>query len=193
MALPIPRTGEDCERLLEQARSRMRVAEVRLHFAKELSRFLGAGSAVWTSARREALQELLASAGEDAIDPVLRAVMQTPRAEVTDDAEAVLAAIGRGSNALLEQLVARLDNAAAPSMRAVLIRSLSHVGKPISRAHFETALNDDDADVRDAAAIALGQLRLRDAKPALARRLEREKNPVVRESIKSAVEELENA
>lgn len=171
----------------------MQIAEARLHFAKELSRFLGAGSSVWTSACREALQELLASAAEDAIEPVLIAVARTPRSEVADDAEAVLAAIGRRSNALLEQLVARLDQAPSPSMRAVLIRSLSHVGGPISATHFEMALNDDDADVRDAAAIAIGQLGLRDAKPALARRLDREKNAVVRDSIKAAVEELETA
>lgn len=188
----IPRTTDECDRLLESAKSvmRMPMAEIRRDLVSELARFLGARSSVWTTNRRETLSGLIASAGEDAIGPVLETVARTPRAEIADDAEAVLTIIVRRSHSVLNAFLVHLDRILPSAVRAVLIRTLFQVGKQVDQNLFETALNDDDAEVRDAAAIAIGQLGLGQAKVALERRLKREKNPVVIDSIQTAIDEL---
>lgn len=193
LTVAIPRTGEECDRLLVQARIRMRMPEMRAPFAKELARFLGAGSTVWTMDRRHSLHVLLESAGEDAVEPVLASVARTPRAEVVDDAELVLAGFARQSSTNVRVLVQRLGSADSAPVRAALLRSLAAVGDPSATPSIERALDDDSAEVRDAAATAVSLLGGTNARSALSRRLGRERNPVVLASLKDALEQLEDA
>jgi HEAT repeat protein len=171
----------------------MRNPEARALFARELARFLGAASRVWTAERRSRLRRLLQMAGDEAIGPVLVTIVQTPRAEVVDEGEAVLTALGRESSTLLRRLVDLLPRTAPPTARAALVQSLAGVSDPAAKAAIEFALNDESPEVRDAAASALAQIGGPDARSVLQRRLQRERNAVVSASLRAALEELENA
>jgi HEAT repeat protein len=193
VTMAIPTTGDECERLLDQAAHRMRNPEARALFARELARFLGAASSVWTAERRARLRRLLQTAGDEALGPILATIIQTPRAEVVDEAEAVLTALGRESITLLRQLVDLVPRTAPPTARAALVQSLAGVRDPTAKVAIEVALNDEAPEVRDAAASALARFGAHDSLPALQRRLQRERNAVVVASLRAALEELENA
>jgi HEAT repeat protein len=134
-------------------------------------------------------------AGAEAIGPNLATIGQSPRAEVVDEGEAVLTLLGRESSVLLRQLIDLVPRTAAPSARAALVQSLAGVrdGNAAARSVIEGALNDESADVRDAAANALAEVGAPDARPALQRQLRRERNAVVAASLRAALEELETA
>jgi len=188
-SLPVPRTADECDHLLEVTRRRMLSPEARPFFARELARFLGAESTVWSRERRETLREVLAAAGESAIDAVLEAVAQTSRADVSDEAEAVLRDVVSRSPAIMPALCRRFQQATSPAARASSIRALRGMDARPARTLLE-ALNDADLEVRDAAATALGRHGGLEAKTYLVRRLARERNEIVRESIQTALEEL---
>lgn len=189
----LPRTGDDCDRLLGSARVPLRDAELRGPFLRRLTPFLGAGSAVWTAERRERLRELLVSAGEDAIDPILAEVARAPRGDVAEDAEMALAALGAQSPQLLRALLNRLDKAHAASASASLVRAVADLGDAVARPKLEGMLAHESVEVRDAAALGLGRLGDKEAITALTRHLSSEPNQLVLESIKSALEELGGA
>jgi HEAT repeat protein len=138
----------------------MRNPEVHALFARELARFLGA-------ARRGLLRRLLQTAGDEAIGPILATIVQAPRAEVVDEAEAVLTALGRESITLLRQLIDLVPRTAPPTARAALVQSLAGVRDPTAKLAIEVALNDEAPEVRDAAASALARFGAPDALPAL--------------------------
>ena len=60
---PVPRTPGECDHLLDVTRTRMLSPDARPFFARQLARFLGAESTVWSRERREALREVLAADG----------------------------------------------------------------------------------------------------------------------------------
>lgn len=187
--LPVPRTASECDHLLEATRRRMRSPEARPFFARELARFLGAGSSVWSQERREMLRTVLAEAGESGVDAVLEAVARTSRADSSDDAEAVLREVLVRSPAVASTLSRRFEQTTSPAVRASIVRALGESRMRLSPTLL-SAIDDADVEVRDAAATALGRQRGTTARAVLTRRLAREKSPAVRESIESALDEL---
>lgn len=119
--------------------------------------------------------------------PILATIVQTPRAEVVDEAETILTALGRESSTLLRQLVDLVPRTASPTARAALVQSLAGVRDQTAKLAIEVALNDEAPEVRDAAASALARFGALDALPALQRRLRRERNAVVLSSLRAAL------
>src|SRR5262249_10860997 len=141
--------------------------------------------------RRRSLRALLVSAGEESVEPILSFVGEASRAEIVDEAERVLADIARNSHALFVVLSLRMAELTSAA-RATVLRALVDANESFAQKFGETFLNDRDPETRDAAAWILARRRNVASKNALERRLQSEQNPVVIESIRTALEELEN-
>ncbi len=186
----IPTTGEDCDRLLAAARHHMRRLEHQPALAKELARFLGANSSVWSVKRRTELRHLLAEA-DGAVDAVLNAVAEKPRADISDEAEAVLVKVLAQTPSSLSAFMRRFERDVSAASRASIVRAIGNSSvADAARRMMMMALADDDAEVRDAAATSLTHVGGTTVERALRHRLEREENAVVRESLQSALDDL---
>lgn len=191
--LAVPQTETEADALLDAMRRRLRIPEYRRFFARELARFIGANSTVWSAARRAALRNVLASAGDEALDAILEVVAANPRVDVSDEAEGVVREMIAQSPSFVSALIVRFDRVGAGAARATIVRALQDVSTRDAHLLAVRALGDAEPEVRDAAAAALARLGGADAQAILRRRLERERNPVVREAIEDALAELQAA
>jgi hypothetical protein len=195
----IPRTEDECERLLDASA----VLAMTPAFCSFLAGFLGAASSVWTSPRRNRLREILSAGGVVASLAVLGAVAHTPRAEVVDDAvEMLIEAAGqdeRVAAALAGLLVlAKAERNALvgdhPAVRATIARALARMRGPRTRdvrlVALAIALVDPSTEVRDAAIQALGSSGDPVAQRLLAQQRPKEAEPFLVEAIDDALAEL---
>lgn len=184
----VPENAADAAQLLEAARRRLssEVSGVSA-LPRDLARFLGANSAAWSHQNRVKLRTLLASIGEAGIAAALAAVAERPRADVGDDAAEVLRLAVRRWPTLVGALEQRFDSARSP-VRATIVRGIASFD--VARALIVKALGDDDPEVRDAAAQALGRADA-SVRAILERQLGKEQHAIVRESIQMALDELD--
>lgn len=174
----IPRTGEECERVLLAAIT----STMTLELVAYLAGFLGASSQVWTASRRHRLRNLLARYGTAVVPIVLAAVARAPREEVVDETVDVLILAAAADARVVEQLSTRLlephmsgsEDALAeqPSARATIARALGRLhARGATRAQrlsaLAVALEDVAPEVRDAAIEALASSSLADRSIAM--------------------------
>lgn len=166
VAWGIPRTGDECDRVLDAG-----AATPNVDVARYLAGFMGAASHVWTPSRRLRLRTLLAGFGSQVVPLVLSAVAATPRQEVIDEAVDVLIAAASSDDRVIENLVHLLAapvlragsgkpvTAEPPPVRATITRALGRTRTPATREHrlgaLAIALVDAAPSVRDAAIQAL--------------------------------------
>jgi HEAT repeat protein len=101
---------------------------------------------------RDAAADVLRLAAKPQTTKLL--VGELGREEVQDEAERVLATIGRGA---LSELIEACEDP-NPSVRASAVRSLGEIGDPSAVSVVFGKLADIDPDVRDAAANSLGKM-----------------------------------
>jgi hypothetical protein len=179
--LAMPKTDTEGDALLTQLE---RLPDRRA-WVPQLVQILGAGNRIWNMERRARLFKIIASAGDYAVGHVLDVVMEFPRAEVLDDAQLLL----RSTEISVDSLRTWFSYVAG-SARAVLITALAHRHDLHSANLMEQSLDDQDAEVRDAAASALVVLRPRSALVALTQRRARETDNFVRASIDDAIADI---
>lgn len=190
-ALPVPKTGEAADDMLTFTRDRLRGPEGG-RIARELARFLGANSAVWTWSRREALRELLVSVGARGALAALEALERSPRTDVSDEAEVVVREVLRQSPLATATLVTAFDRSRSVAVRSTVIRALGSVRDQLASSVVHQALDAHDPEVRESAIFALGEQEGRTAESVLRRRRETESNPVVVDAIEEVLSELES-
>jgi hypothetical protein len=175
----IPRTEDDCERVLDAADAATASPEFSSY--PYLASFLGASSRLWTSARRNRLRVILARAGVEVTSPVLQAVARTPRQEVIDDAIDVLDQAAIRDERVVRALAGRLlihdplvrDHAAVRATIARVLGRHRELGtREVRLVALARALLDPAAEVRDAAIQALG-----DSRDPVAMRLLEQRRP----------------
>ena len=202
----VPKTDEDCERLLAMAAR----CEPGPDLAADLAPFLGAASRVWTPARRDRVRHLIAAVGIEAVPPVLAAVLATPRQEVIDEAVGTLVEAAREDDRIIvmlaAQLVARLQArpsspgespTGAPHVRATIVRVIGAGGgagaRELRMNALACALADDAPEVRDVAVQVLGTSADPIARQLLRARASVEPVAFLRDAIVDALEELGEA
>ena len=202
----VPLTESACDGMLATADWRMKEQpSLRHDVAADLSRFLGANSHVWTTARRARLERILVSAGTHHLGCVFAVVARSPRDEVMDHAVRVLVAAAAEDELMSRELVHSLANASwltvtqIPAVREVMLRALANskgrvAGEAKVRIAFALAKGDPSPAVRDAAVQALSVMGGSDAVAILLSLLGElqgsEQNPAVRESIADGLETL---
>lgn len=188
--LPVPTSGQACDDMLAFTRDRLRGPEGD-RIARDLARFLGANSSVWTWPRRENLRSLLASVGERGAVAALQALERTPRTDVSDEVGVVLRKILRDSPSVATSLVRAYNRSRSVVVRATLVRALGSARQLPALSLVLRALDDAEPEVREAASFAVAEQDERAAKEHLRRRLQAEQNAVVREAIEEVLSELE--
>lgn len=197
----VPRTHEEARELLQHAARALRRNQALAFVSRQLARFLGASSAVWTHERRAELRALLREAGPEGLLASLRAVADHPVAEVMDEATRIVEPF-----ALAQPLaiVSLLDwppitkpefqpLASSAAVRVVAARALVGVDEPQIFESLLRALRDPSAEVRDAVVEVLARRGDARAASALRALLATEPDAVVRASIEAALEELGSA
>jgi hypothetical protein len=198
----IPADEVQCDALLGTAGWRMNepaFAAVRSDLVRDLARFLGASSRVWTTPRRLRLEQLLIDAGPYCIGPVFDTVAAMPRDEVMDQAVSVLAAAATAHEEVAETLASLGDAPPAvnpPAVREVILRSLVRASGPIARqAKLRIACRlatDPSPAVRDAAVQALAAIGKGEGHEIVLDLLKKlraaEREPLVLESIDEAAD-----
>lgn len=187
--LAVPSTVEQTSKVLAQAERVLRVSDGGSEVLRELARFLGASSSAWTRDHRVRLRKLLRRG--DAIEAILDEVTATPRAEVVDEAVAILGELARARHH-----ADRLGNLLAPAsscpdaVRVTVASALGRSDNGHAVSYLENALSDPSPDVRDAVVNGLVELRAGDLAAKLQARLTREPSALVRETIQTALDEL---
>lgn len=147
----------------------------------------------WSGPRegREASLRSLLDGGLLAVEAILDEATACPRAEVIDEASALLARFPV-TPPLLNELAKALRADTAPVRRALAVRALGYLPAPPEKRLplLERALADEDPEVRDRAALALGEVGGPHAKRILQAALRRELSALVRESIQDALAEI---
>jgi hypothetical protein len=178
------------------------LAPVRADLVRDLARFLGASSRVWTTPRRLRLEQLLADAGPYCIAPVFETVASMPRDEVMDQAVLVLAAAADAHEEVASALaiLGTLPPASnPPAVREVIVRSLARASGPVAchaklRIAFQLGMSDPSPAVRDAAVQALAMIGGGEGAAIVLDLLEKlraaEREPMVLESIAEAVDSV---
>jgi hypothetical protein len=200
----IPRTGDECERILAASEASAMTAEL----CSYLSVFLGASSHVWTSARRSRLRLILARAGVEVSSAVLHAVARTPREEVVDDAVHVLTEAARRDERVVGTLAGGVLGPASTgarddgdplvtdhaAVRATIARVLGRIRglrtRELRLRALAIVLLDSEAEVRDAAIQALGGSGDSVAQALLEQRRPKEAEAFLVEAIDDALAEL---
>lgn len=184
--------------LLTRAAAAVRRNQEVERVSRQLARFLGAASHVWTYARKAELRAILRDAKWEGALAALWAVADRPHPEVIDEAARLLEAMAREQPLTIASLldwppIAKPELQALatyPAVRVVAARALANVA---SSAVFESllkALPDPSTEVRDAVVEVLAMRGDPAAVPALRARFSVEPAAVVRASIAEAIEEL---
>jgi hypothetical protein len=192
----IPRTEDDCERVLDAADAS--AASPESSASPYLASFLGASSSLWTPARKDRLRGILARAGVEVTSPVLQAVARTPRQEVIDDAIDVLAEAASRDERVLHALARLLTDdplvrnhaAVRATIARVLGRHRELGTREVRLVALARALLDPAAEVRDAAIQALGDSRDPVAMRLLERRRPNEEEGFLVDAIDDALAAL---
>lgn len=126
-----------------------------------------------------------------AIEAILDEATACPREEVIYEAAALLASFPV-TPSLLQELGNVVRSDSRPIRRALVTRTLGYLQgmHEARRAILELALQDEDPEVRDRAAIALAEVGGPRSKELLQAALGRERSGVVRDSIREALAEL---
>lgn len=145
------------------------------------------------SAKSAAARETLILGGSLSVPILLQAVAAFPRADVQDEAIAILRRLAEdGAASQLLQLATAPD--LVPPTRAILARALGTAALTVQLAQhtlrvLASMLADSSAEVRDAAVSALSDRGGSEARQALETALEKEKVDFVRVAIREAIEE----
>jgi hypothetical protein len=193
-----PTTAEAADAILAAAARAVRNVDARSPLARELARFLGASSRVWSFARRERLRSLLLACRNEGLRATLVAVAECPVPEVMDEAELVIESLVSEACELLTGIVdgrpistpGFQTLASSPAVRAAIVRALAVAGPSTTTPALVRALQDEAAEVRDAAAQGLARRGDPGTKVELQHRLRSEPDAVVRESLEAALQEL---
>jgi HEAT repeat protein len=138
-----------------------------LHSAETGPRALAALATGTPAVRRQVLRIIAYLGLPDAFTAV-HAATEDPDPRIAELAVGALAAI---PDPRVDPVLAELARAAAPGLRAAVMRALAQRGAEGSAAQLSAGLADDDAWVRYYAAQGLGRLAHGDATPALLQRL----------------------
>lgn len=188
----VPKTSEEADKLLSHAERLLRDGRMTGEWVSQLTRFLGANSAAWTSVNRERLRAVLASLGEAGIESVVAAMSRLPRTDILDEGEFVLRSLPREAAPSLRRLLDFEQRSLAPSVKTSILRAVARLDWVNSVQTARAALNDLDPEVRDAAASLFAELGDAGSRVALEKRLERESNDFVRQSIREAIDSLQS-
>jgi len=184
-----PRTEAECDALLRRA-ERLLLVSGSGDIAIDLARFIGAAGAIWTSARRKRLQELLVSTGPSAVAAVLDEASRHPRSEVVDDAASVIRGVLRAAPYLAAPLAMRSTIEPSPIVRAVIAAGMDQSNEPTGHSCLLRLLDDPSPAVREAAGWALVRRGGERAQHAIQQRLTRERDALTREAFEDAIAEL---
>lgn len=203
--IAIPMTESECDATLKAAEWRLKEGYLdSSDIVRDLARFLGAGSHVWTGPRRVRLDRILSEASPVSVGPILQVVANSPREEVCDHAVRVLSAAIERDDSVAEQFYEilvrtpeRPQGLTAP-VRETMVRALSRAtGPSADNYRFSVLVNavDDQAPaVREAAVNGLATHTppnfLRPVIDLLSRVREQEPNGAVAESTDEAIAEL---
>ncbi|HEX7602382.1 MAG TPA: HEAT repeat domain-containing protein [Polyangiaceae bacterium] len=156
-----------------------------------LALFLGANSAAWTLANRGRLRDVLVGWGEAVIEPVVNAMSSLPRTDIQDECELVLCSLPLEAAPSLRRLLELGQPAIARGAKATVLRAVARLDERGSLEAVCAALDDPEAEVRDAAASILGEMGSASNRALLERRLAGETDKVVRATIVYALESLQ--
>ncbi|MEO8901567.1 MAG: HEAT repeat domain-containing protein [Polyangiaceae bacterium] len=115
-----------------------------------------------------------------------------PRTDILDEGEFVLRSLPREAAPSLRRLLDFEQRSLAPSVKTSILRAVARLDWVNSVQTARAALNDLDPEVRDAAASLFAELGDAGSRVALEKRLERESNDFVRQSIREAIDSLQS-
>ena len=179
-----PRTPEEASALLSRAERIFR-SGVTTEPLLELTRFLGANSHAWTPANRARLRRVIAGFGTAAIDAVVTTMHAHPRTDILDEAELVLRGLPPDSIGRVRRLVA--EQSLLPGVRACLLRAAVRAGGPGTAEVLYAALNDVEPELREGAASLVSEFDIPNGRTMLERRLARETNTFVKDTIRETL------
>lgn len=187
VSFPPPRTPDEAEKLLDACARSLRGAPSAQQTVRQLARFLGANSGAWTLANQDRLRVMLASRGAAVIEPLLDIMSEVPRTDVLDAVETVLLSLPSDASPQLSR-IAVSAHVVAPPVRACFLRAAVRLDPKNAWALLGRALVDpSSAEVREAAASLVGDLRDARHVPVLHRCLIDEKSEAVREALGEAI------